>query len=99
MPEIAEAVQRLAIYARVSTDEQREGQTIDSQVSELQRYANDRSCPVVGIYKDDGWSGAVMERPELDHLRDDARQGVFDAVLHSTFIPCRAIAQSDVGPN
>lgn len=81
MPEIAEAVQRLAIYARVSTDEQREGQTIDSQVSELERFAREKTWPITGIYKDDGWSGGVMERPELDHLRDDARKGLFDAVL------------------
>jgi len=79
MPEIAEVVQRLAIYARVSTEEQREGQTIDSQISELERFADKK--PVVGIYKDDGWSGGIMERPELDRLRDDARKGVFDAVL------------------
>ena len=79
MPEIAVAVQRLAIYARVSTEEQREGQTIDSQISELEDFAANN--PIVGIYKDDGWSGGIMERPELDRLRDDARKGVFDAVL------------------
>ena len=34
---------RVAIYARVSTEEQKEGQTIDSQVAELERYARKRS--------------------------------------------------------
>src|ERR1700731_689638 len=81
MPEIAEAVQRLAIYARVSTEEQREGQTIDSQVTELERFSREKVWPIVGVYKDDGWSGGMMDRPELDHLRDDARKGLFDAVL------------------
>src|SRR5580698_7289684 len=81
MPEIAEAVQRLAIYARVSTDEQREGQTIDSQVSELERFSREKGWPITGIYKDDGWSGGIMERPELDRMRDDAPNGLFDAVL------------------
>src|SRR6266404_3146601 len=81
MPEIAVAVQRLAIYARVSTDEQREGQTIDSQIAELERFAREKTWPIAGVYKDDGWSGGVMERPELDRLRDDARKGVFDVVL------------------
>src|SRR5262245_46441534 len=81
MPEIAEAVQRLAIYARVSTEEQREGQTIDSQIAELERFARDKAWPITGVYKDDGWSGGVMERPELDRLRDDARKGIFNAVL------------------
>src|SRR5690348_853610 len=81
MPEVAEAVHRLAIYARVSTEEQREGQTIDSQVSELERFAREKAWLITGVYKDDGWSGGVMERPELDRLRDDARKAVFDAVL------------------
>src|SRR2546423_1246441 len=72
---------RLAIYARVSTDEQREGQTIDSQLGELERFARDKGWAVTGIYKDEGWSGAVMARPELDRLRDDASKGLFHAVL------------------
>ena len=72
---------RLAIYARVSTEEQREGQNIDSQVSELERFSRERAWPIVAIYKDDGWSGGMMERPELDRLRDDAQKGMFEAVL------------------
>ena len=72
---------RLAIYARVSTEEQREGQTIDSQISELERFAREKAWVVAGAYKDDGWSGAVMARPDLDRLRDDARKGLFQAVL------------------
>src|SRR5258706_6283065 len=81
MPETAEAVLRLAIYARVSTEEQREGQNIDSQVAELERFSRDKGWPIVRTYKDEGWSGGVMERPELDRLRDDAQKGVFAAVL------------------
>lgn len=81
MAEIPEAGLRLAIYARVSTDEQREGQNIDSQVSELDRFSREKGWPIIGVYKDDGWSGGIMERPELDRLRDDAQKGLFDAVL------------------
>src|SRR5260370_5502515 len=71
----------LAIYARVSTDEQKEGQTIDSQIAELERFARDKGWLCAGVYKDEGWSGAVMARPALDHLRDDAFKGLFQAVL------------------
>jgi len=81
MAEIRAAAQRLAIYARVSTEEQREGQNIDSQIAELERFAREKAWLVAGVYKDDGWSGGVMERPELDRLRDDAQKGVFDAAL------------------
>lgn len=72
---------RIALYARVSTDEQREGQTILSQLDELRRFADQKHWIVVDTYKDDGWSGAILERPELDRLRDDAAKAQFDAVL------------------
>jgi site-specific DNA recombinase len=81
MPEKLEAGLRLAIYARVSTEEQKEGQTIDSQVAELERFAREKGWPITGVYKDDGWSGGLVARPELDRLRDDARNGRFQAVL------------------
>ena len=41
---------RLAIYARVSTEEQREGQTIDSQVAELERFAKEKNWETPHIY-------------------------------------------------
>jgi site-specific DNA recombinase len=72
---------RVALYTRVSTEEQREGQTIDSQVSELERFARQKYWRIVGTYKDEAWSGALLARPQLDRLRDDASKGLFDAVL------------------
>ncbi len=72
---------RAAIYARVSSEEQREGQTIDSQIAELERFAGSQGWPVAGIYKDEGWSGAVLARPALDCLRDDASRKLFEVVL------------------
>jgi site-specific DNA recombinase len=72
---------RVAFYCRVSTEEQREGQTIDSQVKELERFTADKGWIVTGIYKDDGWSGSILARPELDRLRDDASRGLFSVVL------------------
>jgi len=72
---------RLALYARVSGEEQREGQTIDSQIEELRRFAEQNGWLVLYLYADDGWVGSVLARPALDRLRDDARKGLFDAVL------------------
>src|SRR6185437_8239665 len=74
-------LKRIALYARVSSEEQRDGQTIDSQVAELQRHAAERDWIIVAIYKDDGWSGGLLARPDLDRLRDDASKSRFDAVL------------------
>jgi site-specific DNA recombinase len=72
---------RVAIYARVSTEEQREGQTIDSQILEVEKYASQNHWSVTDVYKDEGWSGSMLARPELDRLRDAASKGVFEAVL------------------
>lgn len=74
-------IQRIALYARVSSEEQREGQTIDSQIAELERFAKERDWVVTDIYRDEGWSGGIIARPNMDRLRDDASRKIFDAVL------------------
>src|SRR5882724_6261399 len=71
---------RLVLYCRVSTEEQREGQTIESQIKELEQFATSR-WTIIRTYKDEGWSGSILARPELDKLRDDASKQLFDAVL------------------
>lgn len=81
MPSNTISILRAALYARVSTEEQREGQTINSQVSELEHFAREKQWQVVGVYKDDGWSGSLLARPELDRLRDDASKQLFDIVI------------------
>jgi site-specific DNA recombinase len=73
---------RCAIYARVSTDRQRERHTIDSQLRLLPEYAKREGWEVVHLYKDDGRSGETVEaRPEFTQLLEDAAKKQFDAVL------------------
>lgn len=81
MQPFAGAQNKVALYARVSTDEQREGNTIESQVTELERFAKQNGWQIHARYLDQGWSGALLARPELDRLRDDAGRGLFGAVL------------------
>lgn len=71
----------IAIAARVSSDRQKEEQTIDSQIAELENWAKENNCLVVERYFDDGWSGDILARPELDRLRDDAGKGVWEAIV------------------
>ena len=61
-------------YARVSTDRQAEKQTIAQQIERLQVYAHQHQWQLSAeqIYKDDGYSGARLDRPALDRLRDEA---------------------------
>lgn len=73
-----------AIYARVSTEEQQSGQTIQSQLEELRQTVKQNEYLAFGEYIDDGWSGALLERPALDRLRADLAAGRFKAVvIHS----------------
>jgi len=71
------------IYARVSSLKQKEGETIESQVSALLKFAeeNDYSIPDGWIFKDAGYSGALIQRPALDEMREIVYQGEVNAVL------------------
>jgi len=75
--------ERVALCLRVSSEEQRERETIEIQDEFLTRYCRLYGLDVAGIYKDDGVSGTVplQERPEGRRLLEDARAGRFDAVL------------------
>jgi site-specific DNA recombinase len=72
---------RVALYTRVSSEEQKEGHTIDAQVAELERFAHEKNWQVVEVYKDESWSGADLSRPALNRLRDNASKGIFDAIV------------------
>ncbi len=72
-----------AIYARVSTDNQRAQGTITSQVDELRELAAARGL-MVGpelVFCDEGISGATLVRPALERLRDGVAAGAFDVLL------------------
>jgi site-specific DNA recombinase len=71
---------RVAIYARVSTEQQAERGTIGSQLAVLRSQVNAAGHQLVHEYLDEGHSGARLDRPGLDALRDAAEAGLFDAV-------------------
>ena len=72
-----------AIYARVSSDRQREEKTIASQTAALIERAQEMTylVPKEWVFEDEGYSGAVLVRPGLEKLRDLAATGQIEAVL------------------
>jgi site-specific DNA recombinase len=72
-----------AIYARVSSDKQREENTIASQTAALMAFAGERQfeVPQEWVFEDDGYSGASLIRPGLERVRDLAAEGLIHAVL------------------
>jgi site-specific DNA recombinase len=71
---------RAAVYTRVSTDEQAKGYSLNTQVDACLQYAAGRGYEVVETYKED-YSGAILDRPELDRLRDIISSGQIDVVI------------------
>ena len=71
---------KAAIYARVSTERQAERGTIGSQVQALRAHLAATGADPAGEYCDDGCSGARLDRPGLDALRDAAEAGLFEVV-------------------
>ncbi len=71
-----------AIYARVSTDRQKEEQTIASQTTALIERAQQEgyTVPTQWIFEDEGYSGAVLVRPGLERLRDLSHEGQIQAL-------------------
>jgi site-specific DNA recombinase len=72
-----------AIYARVSSDRQKENHTIASQTAALIEYAeaNGYTVPAEWVFQDEGYSGANLVRPGLEALRDLAAEGQIRAAL------------------
>ena len=72
-----------AIYARVSSDQQKEEKTIASQTAELIKFARQENyqVPDEWIFEDEGYSGANLIRPGLERIRDLAAEGQIQAVL------------------
>jgi site-specific DNA recombinase len=72
-----------AIYARVSSDQQKEDKTIASQTTTLVAFARQEgyTVPEEWIFEDEGYSGANLIRPGLERVRDLAVAGEIQAVL------------------
>jgi DNA invertase Pin-like site-specific DNA recombinase len=72
------APKRVALYLRVSTDQQ----TTDNQECELRQVAERAGWTIVDVYRDRGISGAKdrTQRPSFDRLMKDANRRKFDVI-------------------
>ena len=74
-------MKRCAIYARVSTPEQR----VDNQLYDLRKFAEQRGYEVACEYTDVGVSGSKARRPGLDAMLRDARKRKFSVLIVAAF--------------
>ncbi len=77
---------RIAVYVRVSTQRQAQTQTIEQQLERLRAHSQSQKweLPDENIFRDDGYSGATLNRPGLDRLRDKVKAAEVDRVLITT---------------
>ena len=84
MNRVRKRILRVAIYGRVSTEEQAiRGFSIEAQVDALKEYAKENNMKIVDIYLDEGISGAKppLKRPALKRLLEDVESGKIDMIL------------------
>jgi site-specific DNA recombinase len=73
---------RAILYARVSTEEQaRTGYSLAQQIEALRQYADSEGYEVIEEVSDPGHSGASLERPGMDRVRDLVAAGGVSVVL------------------
>ncbi len=70
-------MKKIAIYARVSTEDQ----NVDTQLMPLREYCQRMGYEAAGEYVDIGFSGKDTKRPEFEHLMGDIRAGKVDCIL------------------
>jgi site-specific DNA recombinase len=76
----------VALYARVSSEQQAQQATVASQTAALEERAKADGHMVLpsDLYIDDGYSGASLVRPALERLRDRAAEGTLEVLyIHS----------------
>ena len=73
----------VALYARVSSERQREQETITSQTAALLEHVRSQNWMVPNEWQflDEGYGGASLVRPGLDRLRDLVAEGQIDTIL------------------
>ncbi len=73
-------MQKVAIYARYSSDLQSDA-SIEDQIRICSERAKQEGWKIINTYTDHGISGATLMRPGIQMLMQDAMAGKFDIVL------------------
>ena len=74
---------RAGIYARLSRDDERQGESIsiENQKLILTRFCESQGWQIMGCYVDDGWTGTNFDRPAFRRLIEDVRDKRVNLVI------------------
>jgi DNA invertase Pin-like site-specific DNA recombinase len=72
-----------AIYCRLSKDDEQAGESVSIQTQKmiLEKYCQEQSFPIYGVYADDGYSGLNFDRPDFQRLLTDIDDGKVNMVI------------------
>lgn len=74
---------KAGLYYRLSKDDERAGESlsIENQKRILEKYARENGFEIVDEYIDDGWSGTNFDRPGVQRLLEDAKNGRINVII------------------
>ena len=74
---------KAGLYYRLSQEDERAGESlsIENQKKILEKYARENGFEIVDEYIDDGWSGTNFNRPGVQRLLEDAKNGRINAII------------------
>ena len=74
---------KAGIYLRLSKDDEKAGESlsIENQRLILTKFAREQGFDVVDEYVDDGYSGTNFERPQIQRLLEDAKNGRINIII------------------
>jgi DNA invertase Pin-like site-specific DNA recombinase len=82
MNDFTKKVEEVALYIRVSTEEQAiNGDSLRTQREALTKFALANHYHIYGIYEDDGFSATNLNRPALQRLLEDVRKNKINRIL------------------
>ena len=74
---------KAGLYYRLSQEDERAGESlsIENQKKILEKYAHENGFEIIDEYIDDGWSGTNFNRPGVQRLLEDAKNGRINAII------------------
>lgn len=69
------------LYARRSYDEEKDGESIENQVSLLKQYCANEGYINIQVFTDDGYTGTNFNRPEFQKMLEDAENGLIGTII------------------
>lgn len=82
MNDFTKKVEEVALYIRVSTEEQAiNGDSLRTQREALTKFALANHYHIYGIYEDDGFSATNLNRPALQRLLEDVKKNKINRIL------------------